>query len=102
MTKWNLFPECKDGPTYKDHTSKWRCPVIMNQKTADCWGTWVAQLVKLPTLDFGSGHDLAVCEFKPHVRLCSAGVEPACDSFPPSLCPSPACAFFSLSLSLSE
>ena len=28
-------------------------------------GAWVAQLVKHLTLDFGSGHDLAVHEFKP-------------------------------------
>ena len=27
----------------------------------------VAQLVEHLTLDFGSGHDLTVCEFKPHV-----------------------------------
>ena len=29
----------------------------------------MAQLVKRPTLDFNSGHDLAVCEFKPNVGL---------------------------------
>ena len=29
-------------------------------------GTWV---VKLPTLGFGSGHDLAVCEFEPCTML---------------------------------
>ena len=28
-------------------------------------GTWVAQSVKYLTLDFSSGHDLMVCEFKP-------------------------------------
>ena len=28
-------------------------------------GTWVAQLDKHRTLDFGSGHDLTVWEFKP-------------------------------------
>ena len=30
-------------------------------------GAWVAQLVKCPTLDLGSRHDLTVCEFD----LCS-------------------------------
>ena len=54
-------------------------------------GTWGAQSVKRPTLGFGSGHDLTVHEFKPHVRLLSVlgsllGIL--------SLCPSP------LSLSL--
>ena len=34
------------------------------------WGTWMAQKVKHPTLDFGSGHDLSVCEFEPCARLC--------------------------------
>ena len=28
-------------------------------------GPWVGQSVKHPTLDFGSGHDLTVHEFKP-------------------------------------
>ena len=32
-------------------------------------GTYVAQLVKRPTLSFGSGHDLTVWEFEPHVEL---------------------------------
>ena len=29
------------------------------------WGTWVAQWVKHPTLDFGSAHDLMVHGFDP-------------------------------------
>ena len=33
------------------------------------WGTWVTQLVKRLTLDFGSGHDVAVSAIKSHVRL---------------------------------
>ena len=36
---------------------------------AICWGAWVAQLVKCLTLDFGSGHDLMVCEIEPRIRL---------------------------------
>ena len=31
-------------------------------------------------LTFGSGHDLTVCEFEPHVRLCADGIQPAWDS----------------------
>ena len=34
-------------------------------------GTWVAQSIKRPTLDLGSGHDLMVCGFEPHIRLCA-------------------------------
>ena len=34
-------------------------------------GTWVAQLVKHVTLDFGSGHDLMVCGIEPSLWLCS-------------------------------
>ena len=29
------------------------------------WGTWVAQLFKHPTLDFGSGHDLRIVGSSP-------------------------------------
>ena len=53
-------------------------------------GHLVAQLVKRPTLVFGSGHDLSVHEFESHVSLCSDSAEPAWDS-----------PFLSLSLSLS-
>ena len=35
------------------------------------------QLVKSPSLDFGSGHNLMVCEFEPHTGFCTDGVEPA-------------------------
>ena len=50
-------------------------------------GTWVAQLVKYPTLGFSSGHDLTVCEFKPLIRLSTDSVEPVAilSAPPPSL-----------------
>ena len=48
-------------------------------------GTWVTQLVKHPTLCFGSGHDLPVCEFEPRIRLCADSTQPAWDSLSPSL-----------------
>ena len=45
--------------------------------------------VKQPTLDFGSGHDLAVRGFEPRVKprtgLRADGVQPAWDSLSPSL-----------------
>ena len=60
--------------------------------------------------DFGSGHDLAVCEFEPRVGLCADGSELGagfgfCVSL--SLCSSPAhalslCLSLSLSLSLKK
>ena len=40
----------------------------------------MAQLVKRPSLDFGSCHDLAVCEFKPCIGLYTDSAEPAWDS----------------------
>ena len=40
----------------------------------------MAQSVKRLIGDFGSGHDLMVCEFEPHIRLCALMVEPAWDS----------------------
>nr|XP_060511482.1 uncharacterized protein LOC132692753 [Panthera onca] len=67
-------------------------------------GAWVAQLVKHPTLDFGSGHDLAVREFEPRVGLCADSSESeACFRFcvSLSLC-SPPAHTLSLSLSLSK
>ena len=48
-------------------------------------GGWVAQSVKHPTVDFGPGHDLMTCEFEPRIGLCTDSVEPAWDSFYPSL-----------------
>ena len=59
-------------------------------------GAWVAQRVKCPTLDFHSGRDLVVCEF----RLCGDSTEPAWDSLSPSLS-APHLLLLSLSLSLS-
>ena len=41
--------------------------------------------VKRLTLDFNSGHDLMVCEFKSHIRLAAVSAEPALDPLSPSL-----------------
>ena len=62
-------------------------------------GARVAQSVKCPTLGVGSGHDLTVHGFEPHIRLYADNAEPAWDSasLSLSLCPSPA-----LSISLSQ
>ena len=62
------------------------------------WGTWVAQLVKHPTLGFSSGHDLTVCGFEPQVGLCAISADWDSHFLPLSLHPLPA---LSLSLSLS-
>ena len=50
-------------------------------------GAWVAHLLKRSTLDFGSGHDLSVCGFEPHIRLCADSAESAWDSLSPSALP---------------
>ena len=52
-------------------------------------GTWVAQSVQHLTLGFGSGHDLSVCGFEPHVGLCANSTEPAWNSVSLSLSVSP-------------
>ena len=44
----------------------------------------MAQLVKCLTLDFGSGHDLIVHEFEPHIGLCTDSMETPWDSLSPS------------------
>ena len=59
---------------------------------------WVAQLVKHQTLDFGLGHDLTICKFKPHIGLSAVSAEPASDLLSPESLPIPTCAH-SLSLS---
>ena len=58
----------------------------------------MAQSVKPPALGFGSGHDLVVPEFEPHIRLCAASAEPAWDFLSPSFS-APPLLTFSLSLS---
>ena len=65
----------------------------------------MAWSVKRLTLDFGSGHDVAVCEIEPHIRLCTGSTEPAWDSLsaPPLLaCMSALSLSLSLSFSLSK
>ena len=52
-------------------------------------GTWVAQLIKHWSLDFGSGHDLTVCEVKLSIGLCTDSMEPTWDSLSPSFSLSP-------------
>ena len=57
---------------------------------------WLSQL-KHRTLGFGSGHDLAVREIEPCIRLCADSAEPAWDILSLSLSLSlpplpPACA----------
>ena len=71
------------------------CPA---QNVNSSGGASVAHLVKHPTLDFCSGHDLTVGGFKPHIGLCADSSEPGtcfgfCLSLPLSL---------PLSLSLSQ
>ena len=55
-------------------------------------GTWGAQLVKHPTLDFSSGHDLAVMGSSPAPgSVLTARSLLGIVSLPLFLCPSPAC-----------
>ena len=76
------------------------CLLIFALKIIGHRGAWVAQSVKHPILDFSSGHNLAVCELEPHVRLHAVRSEPAWNSLCLSLCicPSPV---HTLALSLS-
>ena len=45
------------------------------------------QLVRHPTLGFGSGHGLAFGEFEPCIRFCANSAELAWDSLSPSAPP---------------
>ena len=62
----------------------------MDFKLKNVLGHLMAQSVKRPTLDFSSGHDLAVCEFEPCIKLCADSTESAGDSVSLSLYTSPA------------
>ena len=53
---------------------------INKQDLKHTWGTCVAQLVKCPAFDLGSGHDLMVYKIEPRVGLCTDSMEPAWDS----------------------
>ena len=59
----------------------------------------MAQSVKRPTLDLGSGYDLMVCGFRPYVGVHADSVEPAWDSLFPSLSAPP---LLSLSLKINK
>ena len=76
--------------------SFYACLLISSIQDYFLQGALVPQFNKHPTLGFGSGHDLMICEFRPQVRLCTDSTEPAWDSLSLSLFPTPAC---SLSLS---
>ena len=52
----------------------------MFKKIIEKRGDWVAQSVKLLTLDFSSVDDLAVRKFEPRIGLCTGGTELAWDS----------------------
>ena len=72
-------------------------------KKITSWSAWVAQLGKHLTLDFGSHHDLTVCEFKPHMGLFADSAETAWNSL--SLSPSvfaPTSLVLSLSLKINK
>ena len=56
-----------------------RCP-FLHLNLYITKGTWVARSVKHPTLDLGSGYDLTVHEFEPHIWLYADSMEPAWDS----------------------
>ena len=51
------------------HLMKHKVMALGETKSLMLRGAWVAQFDK-QTLDFGSGHDLIVCEFKICIRLC--------------------------------
>ena len=58
----------------------------------------MAQSVKQPTLEFGSGHDLTVCEIEPHVKLYADSADPPGILSLPLSAPSPLACSLSLSI----
>ena len=78
-------PAYRQHPQGKDLCSQTSSPG--HTKDLSCWGTRVAQSIKRPTLDFGSGHDLTVhgTGALPQVGLCTDSAETAWDFLSPSL-----------------
>ena len=72
----------KDKCSILDDTHMSQLPWVRNQYN---WGTGVAQSVKCLSLDFGSDHDLVVCEIGRRVGPCAGGTEAAEDSLSLSL-----------------
>ena len=66
--------------------------MLLSLKNTHLRGTWVAQWVKLLTLDFSPGHDLMVHGTEPYVGLCADSEEPSGDSLFPPLSAPPHCA----------
>ena len=91
----HVISSCSSTSVEKTPLFEWCLHLCKNIK-----GTWVAQSVEHPTLDFSSGHDLTVREFNPCVGLCTDSAEPSWDSLSPSLS-APPLLVHSLSLSLS-
>ena len=50
-------------------------------------GTWVAQSVKQPTVDLGSGYDLMACDFEPRIGSVLTAWDPLSLSLSLSLSP---------------
>ena len=60
----------------KDSTDETFAPLLNKEQKK---GAWVAQSVKCQTFDFGSGHDLKVCELKPTLLVWSVlGIDSLC------------------------
>lgn len=51
------------------------------------WGAWVAHLVKLPTLDFSSGHDHGILRSRPESGPVLSGESASGISLSPSASP---------------
>ena len=81
----------------------WGCCWVLCKNWSRPWGTWVAESVKLLTLDLGSGHDLTVHGLEPHIWPCPDSAVPDWDSLSPFLSlPLPHSCSLSLSLSPSQ
>ena len=55
----------------------WTLGLLLLRSYKEQAPAWLSPSVKLPTLDFGSGHDPTVCGFRPRIQLCADSMEPA-------------------------
>ena len=87
---WEILGKCDPYQIFLSFFFFFFLTEVVLLSRSQCRGTWAAQSVKLSALDFGSGHDLTVHEFEPHVGVCADSLESAWDSLslflPCSLC----------------
>ena len=93
VEKYRKLPDASLTSFYEFNFMSW----VLNDRTEEHRSISLKNIEKLGaprwlsrlSIDFGSGHDLAVRGLEPHIRLCADGAKSAWDCVSGSRCPSP-------------